>query len=348
MSSNILVNLHPAQHYHTIFNKDTGFFGRIEEKGWAEPFWSKNGPELLDISITNWCDKECKICYRNSNKKGNHISLENYESILKQAREMGVLQVALGGGNPNQHPEFIKILEITRDTYDIVPSYTTNGRGLTSDILKASKNFCGAVAVSAYWPFQELRIAIDKLIEFGIKTNIHFVLSSDSIDFAIKYFLNKSSLWEKINAIVFLNYKPVGKFKNKKLLLNESKKMENFFKLISTQKYPFKIGFDSCCVSGIAEYLKINPIFVEPCEAGRFAAFISEGLKMFPCSFMINSFKGADLRKTKMLDVWRNDYTFKQIRNNLRKNDCNECNHFQICLGGCPVFKEINLCSKRF
>jgi len=71
----ILIRKHPKQYYCTFFNRRTGFFMRVEERGHLEPFWAKDGPELLDISITNWCDKECSICYRNSNKNGKHITL---------------------------------------------------------------------------------------------------------------------------------------------------------------------------------------------------------------------------------------------------------------------------------
>ena len=53
---------YPAEHYLTLFNPDTGFFIRAEEPGHDEPFWSAHGPEMLDISITNWCDRECELC----------------------------------------------------------------------------------------------------------------------------------------------------------------------------------------------------------------------------------------------------------------------------------------------
>ena len=55
------------QHYSVLFNKKTGYFVRAEDKGFPEPLWAMHGPELLDISITNWCDKGCSFCYRKSN-----------------------------------------------------------------------------------------------------------------------------------------------------------------------------------------------------------------------------------------------------------------------------------------
>jgi len=53
----IVKRIYKEQNYSIVFNKKTGFFARIETKGYEEPFWCKNGPELLDISITNYCEK---------------------------------------------------------------------------------------------------------------------------------------------------------------------------------------------------------------------------------------------------------------------------------------------------
>ena len=169
---------YPEEHYSTLFSPKTGFFARVEEPGHPEPFWSKHGPELIDISITSWCDRNCAICYRSANVKGRHMSVADYVTIIQQAARMDVCQVALGGGNPNQHPQFTDILKITREEFGIVPNYTTNGRGLTDKVLDATAKFCGAVAVSAYQPYDELGIAIGRLRSFDVKTNIHFVLDS--------------------------------------------------------------------------------------------------------------------------------------------------------------------------
>src|SRR5574341_1239687 len=144
----IIIKRYKEEHYSTFFNANTGFFARVEDAGFEEPFWSQHGPELLDISIANWCDKGCPLCYRKSNEAGHHMSVNDYEDVIRQAQALHVMQVALGGGNPNQHPDFCDILRLTRQ-YGIVPNYTTNGRGLTKQVLEATKAFCGAVAVSA-------------------------------------------------------------------------------------------------------------------------------------------------------------------------------------------------------
>lgn len=343
MDGNIVINKYPEQHYSTIFNKSTGMFIRVEDKGFEDPFWAESGPELLDISITNYCERGCGFCYRNSDKNGKHIELHDYIHLIKQAKDIGTLQIALGGGNPNQHPNFIKILKETVNQ-GIVPSYTTNGQGLNKEILEATKQFCGAMAISAYNPYENyLNEIINYVSSFKIKTNIHFLLNKDTLKKAILWLKNPPAFFNNINAIIFLNYKPINS--SERLLLNKSPLLQDFFECVENNNTHIKIGFDSCSVSGILKYMKVNKIFYESCEASRFSAFISEDLKMYPCSFMINSNLYGDLRKNSIAEIWKNNVSFKGHRDNILNNKCVSCSQEPECKGGCTFMSCINLCT---
>ena len=340
---NIVYRKYQDQNYTVIFNKKTGYFVRAEDKGYPEPLWSIHGPELLDISVTNWCDQGCSFCYRNSTPKGSHMQLDDYELIMKQAAQMDVFQVALGGGNPNQHPRFIEILETTVK-YGIVPCYTTNGRGLTPEILEATRDLCGSVAISAYEPYSEFRSHLEKLLHYGIKANVHFVTDSKSIDTAISWLKNKPDFLEGINSLIFLNYKPIGRKPNMQLLLKDKDKLSEFYTLVNSCKNVLKIGFDSCSISGVVKYLDVNSNFFEGCDAGRFSAFIDENLRMMPCSFMTNTDWYGDLRKDSMLTIWQDNQYFKKYRGNILNNGCNSCSFQKTCMGGCPFIEELSQC----
>ena len=322
--------------YYCAFDKKNGLMIRNGYDG-IEPFMRVEGPELIDISITNYCEKNCKFCYRKSNIDGKHMSLVDYKKVVEQASNIGVMQVALGGGNPNQHPDFIEIIRMTRKL-GIIPSYTTNGKGLTEEILEASKKYCGAVAVSLYEPYSESYKAIEKLIDNKIKTNIHFILSSETIDKAIKLLNEIPQEIKGINAIIFLNYKPQNEDDTIYCLKN-TKKLNEFFHIINHKKLPFKVGFDSCSISFlIKEIDNLNADSVDFCEAGRFSAFISEEMKMYPCSFMINKIEGEDLYVKDINQVWTEGEDFKFIREQINDNVCDKCKYFNICHGGCRIF----------
>ena len=334
-------------HYTAIFNPNSGFYARVEDADHDEPFWSEHGPELLDIAITNWCDRGCSFCYRKSDESGTHLSVDDYEEIIRQAQSLHVFQVALGGGNPNQHPQFAEMLRLTREKYGIVPNYTTNGRGLTQHVLNATAKYCGAVAVSAYAPYQETSYAIQALTQSGITTNVHFVLTSKTVETAIEWLHDPPEFLKKANAIVFLNYKPVGRFADEKLLLNRSPRVEEFFKLATAGRTTFRIGFDTCTITGLARFGNAPDISIEGCDAGRFSLFVSEKMEVYPCSFMVEAgYRGIPLEGSSLGEIWRNHGGFKRIRAKHSEKGCADCTTPQHCLSGCPLFPEMNLCPK--
>jgi radical SAM protein with 4Fe4S-binding SPASM domain len=334
--------------YILAFNQDAGAFVRCGKDG-NEPFCNVTGPELLDIAITNYCERECDFCYRASNRQGEFMNLEDYEFIMKQAKRAGVLQVALGGGNPNQHPQFVEILKKTRE-YGIIPSYTTNGQGMTDEIYAATKQFCGAMAVSWYEPYADAQEVIKRARAYKIKVNIHYMLNEYNLSNAIEIMEKQAELLENINAIVFLNYKPVHTADV--LCLRDGKEIKDFFEVVKKTKN-CKIGFDSCMISFLplmgSDLLQET---VDFCEAARFSAYISEELFLYPCSFMNDISKnGVDLRKQALQDGWRFGEDFIEMRERLSLpakqkhfiSSCKTCEEYQMCHGGCPVFN-INRC----
>ena len=338
------VRHYPDEHYLTLFNPETGFFVRAEESGHDEPFWSAHGPEMLDISITSWCSRECGTCYRTAGRMGQHMALADYENIIRQAAQLGVTQVALGGGNPNEHPDFADILRLTRRNYGIVPNYTTNGNGLSPLVLDASAEHCGAVAVSAYEPYSFVADIVRRLRDYGIRTNLHFVLNADSVETALAWLHDPPEFINQVNAIVFLNYKPVGRGAMDARLLGRSDLCRNLIEAATMNTHGFKVGFDSCMVSGLVTAAKINPVWFDACEAARFSMFVSEKLQMYPCSFMEAINPGVSLTDSNMLDAWQNAESFQVIRRALRDPACRGCDMQAVCRGGCPILPAINLC----
>lgn len=339
MDGSTIILEHPTQNYRTIFNQKNGFFARIEDLGYNEPQWSQEGPELLDISITNYCERGCKFCYRGSLPKGKHILVDKLLPILDQCQDLKVLQIALGGGNPNQHPDFIRILKEIR-ARNIIPSYTTNGQGLTNEILNISAEVCGAIGISAYPPYNKLEETICRVSAFGLRINLHIILSKTNIPQILQW-LSKPPVWfGKLNAIIFLNYKPINEALPSETINDVT--LSKFFELV--KKCGVKIGFDCCSTSGILKWLDSPPYFVESCEAAKFSAFISEDLKMYPCSFMIGTLNYGDLNESSLLDVWLNNASFVRMRNNALSKECSDCILKNECKGGCSYLPQINLC----
>lgn len=341
------INRFKSLGYTSFFNSDTGFFGRVPDEGTKEPFWSPHGPELMDISITNWCDKGCTFCYKSSTRHGKHMELSAYKSVIDQASEMGTFQVALGGGNPNQHPDFIEILDYTKSR-GIVPNYTTNGRGLTADIIEATKRNCGAVAVSAYPPYDETAETIAQLTSNGIKTNVHFILDSESVDTAIEWLNSPPEFLRSINALIFLNYKPSGRKVYEEKMLRNSNRLDEFFKLATSDDAKIKVGFDACCVSGVFARTDASTSLVDACDAGRFSLYVSEDMRVYPCSFQGGLAEGDLLNEDQSLqDIWLNSKNMASFRDYFSSGRCGGCTHRSTCMNGCPLFDDLVVCGNR-
>lgn len=344
LGGDLVVREHPSQHYRTMFDRRTGFFVRKEDAGCPEPTWAADGPELIDLSITSYCQRGCTFCYRQANSNVyTHLSFEDVCSVVDQAADCGTLQIALGGGNPNQHPCFVEILRLIREK-GIVPTYTTNGGGLTDEVLRATAKYCGAMAVSVYPPFDEAYYGqlISQITSYGIKVNLHAIIREDYLDLWTQWLKEPPLFLEKVNAIIFLNYKPIGK-DGDSLLPRDMEKVERFFRAVN-DCHAVKIGFDSCSMSGIVKWMNVQKELVEPCEAARFSTFISEDMKMYPCSFLVENGYYGDLRRFSLIDIWQKNEFFYQFRDNTLPGRCVGCQHADVCKGGCRLFEKINFC----
>lgn len=348
MVRTVLLRQYAESGYYILFDRKSGRMLR-NSMNEQDIFMNVRGPELLDISITNYCEKGCAFCYRQSNTEGEAMPLALYADIIKQAKDLGVVQVALGGGNPNQHPQFIEILRLTRK-HGIIPTYTTNGQGMNDEIYNVTQECCGAIAVSWYEPYEYAKQVIRECVVRGIKVNVHFMLDRFSIREAIRMLKDKEAILNSINALLFLNYKPIHSSLDQ-CLIDNAELREFLDEVINCSVC--KVGFDSCLISYIvATGDCIIPETIDYCEAGRFSAYISEKGIMYPCSFMNDTDdKGIDLSCTSIEKGWKEGVCFKEIRWRLATagkqrypiDECNECLNYVKCHGGCPWFP-INRC----
>jgi hypothetical protein len=87
-------------------------------------------------------------------------------------------QVAIGGGEPTGHPEFVEILK-TFNKLGIVPNYTTNGKIQNRlHIFKATKENCGGIAVTAHSHMGSWATAVHTASDMGIYVDLHVLISN--------------------------------------------------------------------------------------------------------------------------------------------------------------------------
>jgi len=342
--------------YKYVFDTKTGFYmrtGILDENGkdtGKDPFMS-SFPHLIDVGIMGHCihgeSGLCKAAGIQCYQSGYHIkkpnmTAEDFETIAKECSHI-TNQIALGGrGDPNQHEEFEHILQICRK-YDIVPNYTTSGFGMTQKQIELTKEYCGAVAVSWYRS-KYTTDAIEKLISAGCRTNIHYVLSKNTIDEAVERLSGKGFV-DGINAVIFLMHKPVGQGERENMITSDNPALKEFTRLVNEGSHPYKIGFDSCSVPMIVNLCpNITKLTLDTCEGGRYSCYISSEMVMSPCSFDRDENYGVSLRGKSVREVWKSEQ-FDRFRKSLRCS-CPDCKDREYCMGGCPLVPEVALCTR--
>lgn len=341
----------PRYNFVELFDPNSGFYARsgiFDKNGQdtgVDPFM-RSFPSLIDIGIMQRCvcARYCKVdCYQKAiDRTGANMNLDDYKEIMRQSKGK-VFQVALGGaGDPDTHENFAEILRITREN-EIVPNFTTSGIAFYSDKAALCKEFCGAVAVSEHFAAYTQR-TISYLLEAGVKTNLHYVLSNKSIDNAIAQ-LREGCFYDGINAVVFLLYKPIGLGKRENVLRPDDPKLNDFFELVDKGGYDFKIGFDSCSCPGIVNNTSnVDLQSIDFCEGARHSMYIDANMNAMPCSFGNQDEKYfVSLRDHSIEEAWYSP-VFEDFRNHLR-NSCPGCSKRLGCAGGCPICRDIVLCN---
>lgn len=335
------------------FNPQNGFLIRgdiIGQKG-INPK-ERSYPELLDIGIMGQCHisqlgicKKAGIdCYQQALlKKSPNMSLANYEKILIESQGK-TFQIALGGaGDPNKHEYFAEILSLTSE-YNIVPNMTTSGMYITDDEISLMKTYCGACAISFYSRLDSNNNetnkgtieAIKRLVNAKCITNIHFVLSKETIKEAILRLEN--NLFPKgINAIIFILYKAAGFGQTDKILNFNNKYFQKFLDIVNNRKFDFQIGFDTCCTPAVLKgCLNIPLESLDFCEAARFSMYIDSEMNAYPCSFDCSNKRWlVSLKDISIQEAW-DSKIFSEFKNHYYNSCLNEsCKKY--CGGQCAL-----------
>lgn len=112
------------------------------------PYEKASKPELVDLKLTGYCSFGCSWCYQASTLQGKHAKLEDVRFVVKELEKVGVSEVAIGGGEPLQHPDIIETFRLFKEA-GIVPNFTTKFPGLVRKYWSQLEPLIGGFAYSA-------------------------------------------------------------------------------------------------------------------------------------------------------------------------------------------------------
>lgn len=316
-----------------------------------------SAPTLVDFQITDNCDLACPQCYASSRPDGRHVEWGDAVLALTQMREVGVCQVAIGGGEPLRHPRLADILAETR-AQGMVPNVTTTGIGATLEQIDAMARHCGAVALSLEGVgerfslrrrqgFDVFQAQVDRLLNAGVNLVLQITLSAENID-QLPEMVDYALGIEGLYGVIFLAHKPAGRATDFDEPLSArpfSDVHRKMLAAVESLRVHTQVGFD-CCLSPLLASLEPALGFapatvVEGCSATRGSLGLTVDLDCLPCTFLVDRPLG-NLRKDSLLDIWRglNSRRFRMQQSDFLRRDqrCAGCVVNSTCLGGCPVW----------
>ena len=198
--------------YWTLFNKETG--AKLRMSFSANDFkapMKAEAPELVDLKITSRCSAGCAYCYTDSKPEDPHGDNTYIRNIISRLIDLSVFEVAIGGGEPTEHPNFVSFLEQLKDG-GIVANFTTKSFAWIKDeeqripILAS----CGAFAYSVD-SISQLERLVNYVAKYDIprnKVNIQIVNSIHREDFYSEVF--ETAKTNKFR-VTLLGFKEVGR-----------------------------------------------------------------------------------------------------------------------------------------
>jgi len=261
-------------------------------------------PELVDLKITDYCTFGCEWCYQSSTRAGVHAPKERIFEIVDRLAELGTFEIALGGGEPTQHPDFLEIIQYIRDR-NIVPNFTT----FTLNWIKNTKfadvvnSFVGGVGLSVQTEKDLLKYS-GKEQASDFRIILQHVLGASPmsetlkiIDFASKNFL----------PLLLLGYKDVGF--GKSYTKHDYRDLPLLLKMRLKGKYRWlSLSMDSALLNEIPDITAIlespRELSVDASE-GRFSMYIDAVESRMARSSYVENRQMTVLDLDGLLDFWQ-------------------------------------------
>jgi len=268
-----------------LFNKSNGTKLRLSLTGNNVTYTKSTWPELVDISITDYCETNCAFCYRGSTTEGKHASYEFIYELAYMLSARGVFEVALGGGETTSHPKFKEIIQDFASR-DVIVNFTTRDlswiRNLSwVKIIDSIGAF--AYSIDGVKNIEELHKVITAVSFPKNKVTVQLIMGTVTQSHFVKIL---SKCYEYRIPLTLLGYKTTERGANFKPR-EYSWMLHEILVLRAVYKCP-SIGFDTVLVQQFEQELienNINPKLFNIAE-GKTSCFIDAVKKtMGPSSF---------------------------------------------------------------
>ena len=230
-------------------------------------------PESMDYKITNKCDRGCPFCHEDSKPDGKHGDIMN-DKFIETLNPL--TELAIGGGNPLEHPDLIPFLKKCKKL-KLIPNMTVN----QVHFMKNQKKIKDLVDKKLIYGLGISLVSITdeflKLVKQYPNAVIHMINGVHTLD-------DFRKLYDKDLKILILGYKEFRRGKNYYNEEVEFNKERNYVFLPEIVQHFKVISFDNLAL----DQLKVKDIMrKEDWEKfylgndGQFTMFIDSVSKTF-------------------------------------------------------------------
>ena len=260
--------------YYIAYNKRNGIKTRFTLEDNPEPYEKSTIPETVDLNITDFCDKGCVFCYKDCNNKGKHADPNIIKNTVKKLSELGVFEIALGGGEVTKIPNFVNILEYFScfDKKDICNiNFTTydtewlNNKNIVKYVIETvsgigvsvhNKKDLNEIYLPIYRTLKDVKEQDTKLRLYPkIQFNIQHVFGSLPFDEFIDLleYIKETDKRDHLVNLLFLGYKTNGRGKDFNHFEYTEEEMNKIFDTISNL---YRVSVDTLFAEKYEDYLK--------------------------------------------------------------------------------------------
>lgn len=299
-------------------------------------------PTRVEIELTEKCNLKCKFCYNSQNPL---ISDKVFE-IIDRLEEFGVLEVILTGGEPINHPQFLKILEKCCSKFDKV-MIQTNGTYIDGYLAKRIKELgVYGVNISLHGnetiherltlvsgSYKKAFSALECLVAEKVNTASNFVLTSENVSCFPETLHQLYDLG--INGMTLTRFTPTGiGADNEYLAITNQQLIEvlNYADDFLTDKNRFYVLLaNSIPYCALPQNLKH---YCEYCHFGASRFYIDINGNVLMCG--MSRLKLGNILEQSFFEMKKQSEVYcNHICGNDVPDCCKSCNHFSVCRGGC-------------
>jgi radical SAM protein with 4Fe4S-binding SPASM domain len=171
----------------TRYNAQDFLFNGVQDMNFEEE--RLDSPNILAMSITRACNFRCVYCFNASaGRLPDELTGVEWCDVIEQARQLGVFQVLITGGEPTIHPDLALILRKLK-TADMDFKLFTNGGYLTVDLCELLTDKSVQVSLdtadrrmhqqlTGLDTFKTVIDNIDRLVRYGVHVSVKSVITT--------------------------------------------------------------------------------------------------------------------------------------------------------------------------